>query len=195
MLPNQTLTPSPTLDRFFYIANALMLHIQGAFTWIFPASHINILDYPALLSCFKYDVITPEMTHPAPLHIQIPSLLTEVVPVHAKIMHYLSQTGYSTEMKTRVELAVIEALTNAIRHGNMEDPVKQVQLEMQPESTTLTCVITDQGDGFDPDVVPDPIASEHLLKTGGRGVYLMKEMADKVDFEDAGRRVRLIFRE
>lgn len=135
------------------------------------------------------------MTLSAPFFIRIPSSLDEVDQVHAGMMHFLAKTDYSSALKSRVELAVVEALTNAIRHGNLHDPKKQVEVEIRQKDTGLICVVSDQGSGFNVDEVPDPLNSENLLNTGGRGVFLIREMADEVSYEDSGRKVQMVFRE
>lgn len=83
-----------------------------------------------------------------------------------------------------LELAVIEALANAMKHGNSEDPEKQVYVKLEINKETITVTIRDEGKGFDPEAVPDPTQSENLLKTTGRGIkFFMKPACDEVTFE------------
>jgi serine/threonine-protein kinase RsbW len=79
-------------------------------------------------------------------------------------------------------MALREALANAIKHGNALDPGKRVHLEMEVADSTLRIRIQDEGLGFDPDRVLDPLAPENRLKTSGRGIFYMKTFMDQVRF-------------
>ena len=88
-------------------------------------------------------------------------------------------------------MAVIEAAANAIKHGNHEMPDKKVTVETDIDAEHATVIIRDEGEGFDPGIVPNPIAEERLLQTSGRGVFLMRELCDKFEYRDGGRTVEL----
>ncbi len=91
-----------------------------------------------------------------------------------------------------VELAVQEALTNAIRHGCGGDPRKQVQCCVTADDPgEVVIVIRDPGQGFDSTTIADPLAPENLLKSGGRGVFLINQLMDTVGFRDGGREVEM----
>ncbi len=90
-------------------------------------------------------------------------------------------------------IAVTEAINNAIQHGNKLDPEKKISLEFMGEEQRLIFAIEDQGDGFDFNNVPDPTEPENLEKPNGRGIFLMRNLADEVAFEKQGRLVRLGF--
>jgi serine/threonine-protein kinase RsbW len=90
-------------------------------------------------------------------------------------------------------IAVTEAINNAIQHGNKLDPEKKISLEFMGEEQRMVFAIEDQGDGFDYDNVPDPTEPENLEKPHGRGIFLMRNLADEVAFEKQGRLVRLGF--
>lgn len=79
-------------------------------------------------------------------------------------------------------MALREALANAIKHGNAQDLAKRVHLEMDVTDHTLTIRIQDEGAGFDPEGVVDPLAPENRLKTTGRGIFYMKTFMDEVRF-------------
>jgi serine/threonine-protein kinase RsbW len=95
----------------------------------------------------------------------------------------------------QVELALREALTNAIIHGNRQDPNKKVMVRCfcQPHRGLLVSV-DDEGSGFDPKQVPDPTQAERLLETHGRGLFLMRRLVDRVRISRSGRRVTLVKR-
>jgi serine/threonine-protein kinase RsbW len=90
-------------------------------------------------------------------------------------------------------LTVSEAATNGILHGNKLDESKTVELSAYKEDEKLIFETKDQGDGFNPDDVPDPLAEENLLKTSGRGVFLMEEYADSVEYSEGGTKLKLVF--
>jgi len=79
-------------------------------------------------------------------------------------------------------MALREALANAIKHGNGQDMAKRVHLEMEVKDHTLRIRIRDEGTGFDPAAVADPLAQENRFKTSGRGIFYMKTFMDEVRF-------------
>ena len=90
-----------------------------------------------------------------------------------------------------VHLAVEEALVNAIKHGNQEDPAKQVMVHTHVSATAVKIEVTDEGGGFDPEAVPDPTDDENLEAPSGRGLMLMKSFMSSVEFNDAGNHVAM----
>jgi serine/threonine-protein kinase RsbW len=82
-------------------------------------------------------------------------------------------------------MALREALANAIKHGNSQDLAKRVHLEMDVKDHTLRIRIRDEGTGFDPGEVVDPLAPENRFKTSGRGIFYMKTFMDEVRFSRA----------
>ena len=91
-------------------------------------------------------------------------------------------------------VALTEAVTNAILHGNKGNPEKNVDIICDSTDTNLTFTVKDEGPGFDPGHIPDPTAPENIEKPSGRGVFLMKNLADKVEFSDNRRTVLLNFK-
>ncbi len=92
-----------------------------------------------------------------------------------------------------VLIAMTEAVNNAIVHGNKLDPEKSVNVSCAIDGKSLVFRISDEGPGFDYDNLPDPTAPENIEKPHGRGVFLMRHLADDCAFEDAGRVVELTF--
>jgi len=101
--------------------------------------------------------------------------------------------NFNDELYAKLMLVVSEAVTNAIMHGNKEDKSKKVFITAQSDSEELTFIVKDEGEGFDPDSLPDPLDEENLLKTSGRGVFLMEEYADQVSFSNNGSTLTLKF--
>jgi len=94
-----------------------------------------------------------------------------------------------------VELALNEALANAVVHGNLQDPSKSVQICGGCErSGDLLLAITDQGDGFDHNRVPDPTAGDNLLSKHGRGILLISRLMDSLEFRLNGRQLIMLKR-
>ena len=86
------------------------------------------------------------------------------------------------ETKHWLLMALREALANAIKHGNRQDTSKRIHLEMDVVGQNLQISIRDEGEGFDPAAVDDPLAPENRLKTSGRGIFYMKTFMDDVRF-------------
>lgn len=91
-------------------------------------------------------------------------------------------------------VAVTEAVNNAIAHGNGSDPSKKVNITYEVDGDRISFVISDEGKGFDYYNLPDPTAPENLEKPTGRGVFLMKHLADQVIFSENGRVVEMYFK-
>lgn len=85
----------------------------------------------------------------------------------------------------RVLSALREGLANAIRHGNRLEEERRVRLEIEVTADLLRLRIQDEGEGFDPEAVPDPTAPENLLRPSGRGIFFMKQLMDRVEFSSA----------
>ena len=86
-----------------------------------------------------------------------------------------------------IEIALREAILNAVIHGNAEAPEKRVYVTCRCTiDGEVSITIRDEGQGFDFDTVPDPTTSDNLLSTQGRGIYLMKALMDEVSFEEGG---------
>ena len=98
------------------------------------------------------------------------------------------------DLENNVKVALAEALTNAMEHGNGWDPDKKVSVECDISCDQLKVSITDQGPGFDHQKLCDPTLDEHLLVERGRGVFLMNTIMDQVYYNQAGNQVTLIKR-
>ena len=87
-----------------------------------------------------------------------------------------------------------EALANAIIYGNGSDPEKRVRVEVELSAEEVALQVYDEGTGFDPAQVPDPTLPENLDGTGGRGIFLIRELMDEVRYNEPGNCVRLVLR-
>ena len=102
--------------------------------------------------------------------------------------------GVDTEMYGNILISLTEAVNNAIIHGNDHDEEKSVTVQLRKNDRYLNFAVTDQGDGFNFDDLPDPTAPENILKIGGRGVFLMRQLADLVVFSNDGSTVEVQFK-
>jgi serine/threonine-protein kinase RsbW len=94
--------------------------------------------------------------------------------------------GCVSEGESEVEIALREALANAIIHGNHENSGKHVHVRCRCELTEISIAVKDEGSGFDVDRISDPTAPENTRSAHGRGIYLMKALMDEVRFEEGG---------
>ncbi len=94
----------------------------------------------------------------------------------------------------KVMLATIEAANNAIVHGNKLDPEKKVKVEIIKRKERIEIYVEDQGNGFDYMRIPDPTAPENIENIHGRGVFLMKQLSDEVNFYKNGTKVQILFK-
>lgn len=104
--------------------------------------------------------------------------------------------GHETPKKTRFRLQVVlsEALSNAIVRGNREDREKWVDVRVELWPDAIRLVVTDEGAGFDPSAVPEPIRPEQLDEANGRGLYLIRKLVDAVEFNERGNSICMILR-
>jgi serine/threonine-protein kinase RsbW len=100
----------------------------------------------------------------------------------------------SEDMFGNMLVAITEAVTNAIYHGNKSDPGKKVSVSFTGNPHGITFTIADQGNGFDYYNLPDPTAPENLEKECGRGIFLMKHLTDQLIFSENGRVVEMNFK-
>ena len=128
------------------------------------------------------------------IRLDFPSSLQWVHTLHAIISEILSQMPLDEESSDQINLAVVEAGTNAIKHGNQEDPEKRAYFEFVIQPDQFTIVIQDQGQGFDRERVPDPMQPENLFKSSGRGLFLIESCMDDVTYEKSGTLIKMVKR-
>lgn len=125
--------------------------------------------------------------------IKVDSTIDNLTRVESFIDEVCLEMNVRDESYGNVLIAVTEAFNNAVQHGNGNDVSKSVVVNATSDGVTMQLSITDEGVGFDYDNLPDPTAPENLEKENGRGVFLMKSLADDVEFDQKGSLVRLIF--
>jgi len=119
--------------------------------------------------------------------LQIASRMEGITEVEGLINELCEEFGVEETHYGEILIAMTEAVNNAVVHGNKLDASKMVDLEVRTEGQVLEFRVSDQGPGFDFDNIPDPTAPENLEKPNGRGVFLMRQLADSCEFEELGR--------
>ena len=98
------------------------------------------------------------------------------------------------KLRLNLRVGLAEALANAMLYGNGRDPSKRVKVEVAFRDFAITARVTDEGTGFDPMALPDPTCPANILKSNGRGIFLMRKLLDEVHFNDRGNSVTLVLR-
>ncbi len=126
------------------------------------------------------------------LNITIPADPAAMTTVGEGVTELLTNKGWPEDEVMKVELALQEGLANAIRHGCKNDPTKKVQCSVTFDTAgEVVIVIRDPGPGFNVEAVPNPLVGDNVLKASGRGVFLINELMDTVEFSEEGRRVMM----
>lgn len=129
---------------------------------------------------------------PAERHLVFAARAEAIETALEEMMQVVEQHEGLCGDPAEIRLAMREALNNALRHGNRMDPNKRIHLSYSCDPQQgLKVMVRDEGVGFDPDAVPDPTEPENLDRTGGRGVFLMRNLMDEVEFRDGGREVHM----
>jgi serine/threonine-protein kinase RsbW len=105
-----------------------------------------------------------------------------------------AESGFDEDEVMGISMAVREAAVNAVLHGNAYDPDKKVILDFETIGNDLIITIRDQGAGLDPNKIPDPLSPENLLKTSGRGIFLIRSFMDEVHIQPSqtGTAIKLV---
>ncbi len=122
------------------------------------------------------------MTAPQRVTYRMESTLESVNKAEEMADRIAAQAGMDEDTRSGVSMAVREAMINAVLHGNAYDTNKRVNLTLEHKGQELIVTVTDEGTGFVPEEVPDPLAPENLLKGSGRGIFLMRAFMDEVRF-------------
>jgi serine/threonine-protein kinase RsbW len=110
------------------------------------------------------------------------STMDSVGEVEAVADQLATDAGLDEDQRFHVAMAVREAAVNAILHGNEYDPNRSIHVSLENTGKDLIITIADEGRGFDPDKLPDPLAEENLLRGTGRGIFLIRSLMDEVHF-------------
>lgn len=125
--------------------------------------------------------------------ISFPSKIANIQKVEMLVDQICQDNNVHEDYYGNILIAVTEAVNNAIVHGNLEDETKSVSIVVNRNKDQLVFLISDEGEGFAFDNLPDPTAPENIEKEDGRGIFLMKALADKMEFLENGTQVLLSF--
>jgi serine/threonine-protein kinase RsbW len=133
------------------------------------------------------------MTSKACAHEKIVSrgVISELRRICAKILCHSQNLEYSNDDLFAIHLAMEEAIINAVRHGNKQDPAGNVIIEYDLTPQRVDLWVTDQGKGFDSAHLADPRLGDNVYKTDGRGVLLIRSYMDVVEYNDLGNSVHM----
>ena len=115
-------------------------------------------------------------------HLAIGSRFENIELVQVVLNDSLEQLGMGGEERQSVDIAVREAVANAIKHGNRQDPGKKVRVDAEVAGEDLVIRVEDEGMGFDPSAIQNPLAPENLLKPNGRGIFYMRSFMDEIHY-------------
>lgn len=124
----------------------------------------------------------------------IPSHLTYLYDVETFLQTFIKEAGLSDIQYGSIVLSVCESVNNAITHGNRHDINKKVDIRLECCEQELKIEIEDQGDGFDVDSIQDPTEVKNLKNERGRGIFIIRNLADEVRFENNGSLVKIKFK-
>lgn len=130
----------------------------------------------------------------APLTFTIPSDFTAGRDVQRQVMAAVARNGFDDDSTFAVRIALEEALVNAIKHGNRQDPAKKVRVEATVTPERVDISVEDEGAGFDRGGVPDPTCDENICRPSGRGILLIESYMNDVRWDRGGRRIRMVKR-
>ena len=126
------------------------------------------------------------------LNETLPGEVKSISPFIDKVMTIIKGMGCAGGREFEVELALNEALSNAIKHGSAHDPSKKIQCCVACDHERgMLIIIRDPGPGFDPASIPSPVIGQNVFSTGGRGIYLINQLVDEVRFEKGGTEIHM----
>jgi serine/threonine-protein kinase RsbW len=127
------------------------------------------------------------------VRLVVPSRIESLAVINAVAEEVAQQLDFDEETRNAITISVVEAGTNAIQHGNGEDSSKPTEVLFRSENGQLVILVRDQGAGFDPDRITDPMQRDNLFAEHGRGVHILRSFMDEVSWRfDRGTECRLV---
>ena len=124
--------------------------------------------------------------------LKLPGDVQAISPIVERVMAIVTEMGCASGREFEIELALREALANAIEHGSGHDPSKEIQCCVACDHARgMLIIVRDPGPGFEPASIPSPIVGQNLFSTGGRGIYLINQLMDEVRFEKGGTEIHM----
>lgn len=130
----------------------------------------------------------------SPYRLRLRNVRPELDQAASAIVDAAEKMGYPCASCFALRLAIEEAVSNAFHHGHRNlDPEADIELAWEVSPERITIVVEDQGPGFDPKTLPDPTTEANIEKPSGRGLLLIRAYMSRVDFNDAGNRVTMVY--
>jgi len=130
----------------------------------------------------------------SPLHFEValPANVNAISPVVEAVLRLVEQFAYAAGKEFEIEMALREALANAVLHGCKGDPRKKIECSVTGDQDRgILIVVSDHGDGFDPTQIPSPTEGQNLFSDHGRGIFLISRLMDEVQYERNGAKIRM----
>jgi serine/threonine-protein kinase RsbW len=127
--------------------------------------------------------------------LRIESKMENLRIIENAVDEITNSLGINQDNYGKIMVATLEAVNNAITHGNKFNQAKIVLVEIAVEKNEMIVTVTDEGTGFNPSKIPDPTKPENIEELSGRGVFLMTKLADSISFNEKGNSVTMKFRE
>ena len=122
-------------------------------------------------------IVTVETTE-----LTLPSRIGAVNEAAGEVARILGNLGASEQLMFGIDMAIREAVTNAVVHGNKQDDSKIIRVDIKSSPEEIEISVRDEGAGFNPTEVPDPTMAENIMKTSGRGIFFMRNFVDEVEW-------------
>ncbi len=130
---------------------------------------------------------------PADYILELPNDLRAIERAVDYLIDRGQELGFNQErLRLNFRVGITEALANAMLYGNCRDPRKRVRVEAQLAPGVLTVRVTDEGPGFNPASVSDPTLPRNRTRVGGRGIFLIKKLMDRVEFNERGNSITMV---
>ncbi|MGD9253615.1 MAG: ATP-binding protein [Holophagae bacterium] len=124
---------------------------------------------------------------------EVPGDVKAIPPVVEEIMTVVREQGCAADSEFEIEVALYEALANAVEHGCEHDPDKRVGIVVAcEEHKGMVIIVRDPGTGFDPEAIPSPVVGENIYADSGRGIFLINRLMDEVRYEKNGTEIWMI---
>ena len=131
-------------------------------------------------------------TSPLQFDVALPADVNAISPVVEAVLRLVEQLAYAAGKEFEIEMALREALANAVIHGCKGDPRKKIECSVTgDENQGILIVVSDPGNGFDPASLPSPTEGQNLFSDHGRGIFLISRLMDEVQYERNGAKIRM----
>jgi len=127
--------------------------------------------------------------------LKVESRMSNLRVIENAIDEMTGTIGINQDNYGKILVATLEAVNNAIKHGNKDNPQKLVDVEIEYDKDEIRITVTDEGGGFNPAGIPDPTLPENIEELSGRGVFLMTKLSDSIKFNEKGNSVTMSFKE